>query len=149
MHRILIVDDHAMIRRGLQSILRTLPDWEVTAEASNGEDAVRLTHDLKPDVVLMDISMPGMSGLEATRAICKISPQTKVMLFTLHNAPEWVETALHAGARGYLLKSDPEGELEQALDVLAQDGIYTSPSLDREAVQRLVRQFTLPDRDVH
>jgi DNA-binding NarL/FixJ family response regulator len=149
MHRILIVDEHAMIRRGLQSILRTLPDWEVTGEASNGEDAVRLTSDLKPDVVLMDISMPGMSGLEATRAICKISPQTKVMLFTLHNAPEWVETALHAGARGYLLKSDPEGELEHALEVLAQDGIYTSPSLDREAVQRLRGPLTLPARDVH
>ena len=138
-----------MIRRGLQSILRTLPDWEVTGEASNGEDAVRLTNDLKPDVVLMDISMPGMSGLEATRAICKISPQTKVMLFTLHNAPEWVETALHAGARGYLLKSDPEGELEHALDVLAQDGIYTSPSLDHETMPRLLGQLTLPARDVH
>ena len=138
-----------MIRRGLQSILRTLPDWEVSGEASNGEDAVRLTNDLKPDVVLMDISMPGMSGLEATRAICKISPKTKVMLFTLHNAPECVETALHAGARGYLLKSDPEGELEHAMDVLAQDGIYTSPSPDREAVQRLVAELTLPARNVH
>lgn len=149
MHRILIVDDHAMIRRGLQSILRTLPDWEVSGEASNGEDAVRLTNDLKPDVVLMDISMPGMSGLEATRAICKISPQTKVMLFTLHNTPEWVETALNAGARGYLLKSDAEGELEHALEVLARDGIYTSPSLDRENVRRLLEQLRLPAADVH
>jgi DNA-binding NarL/FixJ family response regulator len=148
MHRILIVDDHAMIRRGLQSILRTVPGWEVIEEASNGEDAVRMTNDLKPDVVLMDISMPGMSGLEATRAICKISPQTKVMLFTLHNTPEWVETALNAGARGYLLKSDAEGELARALDVLAQDGIYTSPSLDRESVQRLLGQLTLPARGV-
>ena len=149
MHRILIVDDHAMIRRGLQSILRTLPGWEVLGEASNGEDAVRLANDLKPDVVLMDISMPGMGGLEATRAICKISPRTKVMLFTLHNTPEWVETALNAGARGYLLKSDAEGELQRALDVLARDEIYTSPSLDRETVRRLVAQLRAPAAEVH
>ena len=93
--------------------------------------------------------MPGMSGLEATRAIRKISPRTKVMLFTLHNSPEWVETALHAGARGYLLKSDAEGELQRALDVLAQDGIYTSPSLDRDTVQRLVEKVRSPATEVH
>jgi len=141
MNRILIVDDHAMIRRGIQSILRTLPDWEVMGEASNGEDAVRMTNDLKPDVVLMDISMPGMSGLEATRAIRKISPQTKVLLLTLHDSPEWVETALNAGARGYLLKSDAEGELLRALDELANDRIYTSPGLNGERVRRLLEEL--------
>jgi len=141
MNRILIVDDHAMIRRGIQSILRTLPDWEVMGEASNGEDAVRMTNDLKPDVVLMDISMPGMSGLEATRAIRKISPQTKVLLLTLHDSPEWVETALSAGARGYLLKSDAEGELLRALEELANDRIYTSPGLNGDRVRRLVGEL--------
>lgn len=141
MNRILIVDDHAMIRRGIQSILRTLPGWEVMGEASNGEDAVRMTNDLKPDVVLMDISMPGMSGLEATRAIRKISPQTKVLLLTLHDSPEWVETALNAGARGYLLKSDAEGELLRALEDLTNDRIYTSPGLNGERVRRLLGEL--------
>ena len=149
MHSILIVDDHAMIRRGLQSILRTLPDWEVSGEASNGEDAVRLTNDLKPDVVLMDISMPGMGGLEATRAICGISPKTKVLVFTLHDSPEWVETALSVGARGYLLKSDAEGELVHALEVLADDGFYASPGLGRERIQRLIVELRLPQKGVH
>jgi len=150
MNRILIVDDHAMIRRGIQSILRTLPDWEVMGEASNGEDAVRMTNDLKPDVVLMDISMPGMSGLEATRAICKISPQTKVLLLTLHDSPEWVETALTAGARGYLLKSDAEGELLRALEELANDRIYTSPGLNGDRVRRLVGELQgRQQADVH
>lgn len=150
MNSILIVDDHAMIRRGIQSILRTLPDWHVMGEASNGEDAVRMTNDLKPDVVLMDISMPGMSGLEATRAIRKISPQTKVLLLTLHDSPEWVESALHAGARGYLLKSDAEGELLRALEELTNDRMYTSPGLNGERVRRVLGD--LPGRrqtDVH
>ena len=107
-------------------------------EAANGEEAVRLTQDLKPDIVLMDISMPVMGGLEATRAIRKISPETKVLLLTLHDSLEWVESALQAGARGYLLKSDTEGELIRALNVVAGNGIYASPSLDADRVKKII-----------
>jgi DNA-binding NarL/FixJ family response regulator len=97
MKRVLVVDDHAAIRRGIQSILGAWPEWQVSGEAANGEEAVQLTKDLKPDIVLMDISMPGMGGLEATRAIRKICPDAKVLL-TLHDSLEWVETALRDGS---------------------------------------------------
>ncbi len=143
MQRILVVDDHAVIRKGIQSILGAWPEWQVSGEAANGENAVQLTKDLKPDIVLMDISMPGMGGLEATRAIRKACPGAKVLLLTLHDSMEWVETALSAGARGYLLKSDTEGELMRALKVVAGNGIYASPSLDPDRVNRIVVQLGL------
>jgi two-component system response regulator NreC len=138
MSRVLVVDDHTVIRRGIQSILRAWPEWEISGEAANGEEAVQLTQDLKPDIVLMDISMPGMGGLQATREIRKVCPEAKVLLLTLHDSIEWVETALQAGARGYLLKSDTEGELVRALNVVAGNGIYASPSLDAERVKRII-----------
>jgi two-component system, NarL family, response regulator NreC len=143
MQRVLVVDDHAVIRKGIQSILGAWPEWQVSGEAANGEEAVQLTKELKPDIVLMDISMPGMGGLEATRAIRRASPDTKVLLLTLHDSLECVQTALNAGARGYLLKSDTEGELMRALKVVAGNGIYTSPSLDPDHVNRIVVQLGL------
>ena len=100
MQRVLVVDDHAVIRKGIQSILGAWSEWQVSGEAANGEEAVPLTKDLKPDIVLMDISMPGMGRLEATRAIRKVCPDAKVLMLTLHDSLECVETALHASARG-------------------------------------------------
>jgi DNA-binding NarL/FixJ family response regulator len=144
MNRVLVVDDHTVIRRGIQSILRAWPQWQISGEAANGEEAIRLTRDLKPDIVLMDISMPVMGGLEATRAICKMCPETKVLLLTLHDSLEWVESALQAGARGYLLKSDTEGELIRALNVVAGNGIYASPSLDAERVKKIIVEMGSP-----
>src|SRR6266404_5795882 len=123
MNRVLVVDDHTVIRRGIQNILRAWPEWEISGEASSGEEAIELTKELKPDIVLMDISMPGMGGLEATKLILKIYPQAKILLLTLHDSPEWAETALRAGARGYVLKSDSEGELLRALKVVATNGV--------------------------
>jgi DNA-binding NarL/FixJ family response regulator len=87
------------------------------------EEAVQLTKDLKPDIVMMDISMPGMGGLDATRPSSKVCPDAKVLMLTLYDSLEWVETALHAGARGYLLKSETEAELMHALNVVAGNGI--------------------------
>jgi two-component system nitrate/nitrite response regulator NarL len=144
MNRVLVVDDHTVIRRGIQSILRAWPEWQISGEAANGEEAIRLTRDLKPDIVLMDISMPVMGGLEATRTICKMYPETKVLLLTLHDSLEWVESALQAGARGYLLKSDTEGELIRALNVVAGNGIYASPSLDAERVKKIIVEMGSP-----
>ena len=143
MNRVLVVDDHTVIRRGIQSILRAWPDWEVSGEAASGEEAIELTRNLKPDIVLMDISMPGIGGLEATRLIRKICPEAKVLLLTLYDSLEWVETALRAGARGYLLKSDSEGELMRALNIVAGNGVYTSPSLDEDRVKKIIVEVGL------
>jgi DNA-binding NarL/FixJ family response regulator len=142
MSSVLVVDDHTVIRRGIQSILRAWPEWQISGEAADGEEAVRLARQLNPDIVLMDISMPGMSGLEATRAIRKVRPETKVLLLTLHDSMEWVQTAFQAGARGYLLKSDTEGELIRALTIVAGNGIYASPSLDAERVKKIILEVS-------
>lgn len=141
MNRVLVVDDHTVIRRGIQNILRAWPEWEISGEAASGEEAVELTKELKPDIVLMDISMPGMGGLEATKLIRKIYPQAKILMLTLHDSPEWAEMALRAGARGYVLKSDSEGELLRALKVVAADGVYTSPSLDADRVKKIMGEM--------
>jgi len=138
MTRVLVVDDHTVIRRGIQSILRAWPEWEIAGEAGDGEEAVQLTTNVRPDIVLMDISMPRMGGLEATRAIRKVCPEVKILLLTLHDSLEWVEIALQDGARGYLLKSDTEGELVRALNVVAGNGIYVSPSLDADRVKKII-----------
>jgi DNA-binding NarL/FixJ family response regulator len=143
MNRVLVVDDHVVIRRGIQKIVRAWPGWEVCGEAASGEEAVRLATELKPDVVLMDISMPGMGGLEATRTICTGCPEIRVLLLTLHDSPEWVRTALRAGARGYLLKSDAEGELMRALNLVSGKGIYVSPNIDAERVREIMSDLGL------
>ena len=143
MNRVLVVDDHVVIRRGIQSIVRLWPEWEICGEAASGEEAVRLTAELKPDIVLMDISMPGMGGLEATRTIARRSPESKVLLLTLHDSPYWVRTALHAGARGYMLKSDAESELLRALNLVCGKGIYVSPNIDAEQVREIIKDLGL------
>lgn len=143
MTRVLVVDDHAVLRRGIQSIVRAWPGWEIAGETGSGEEAVRLSYSLKPDIILMDISMPGMGGLEATKIICKQQPEAKILLLTLHDSIEWVRIAFEAGARGYLLKSDTEAELMKGLETVAANGIYTSPRLDRTRVHAIVSELGL------
>ena len=130
MPRVLVVDDHAVIRRGVQGILSTYPEWDLCGEADNGQDAIRLAGELAPEVVIMDVSMPGMNGLEATRIIHEVLPETKVLLLTLHSSSEFVRSAFRAGARGYVLKSDAENELVRALNVVIGEGTYVSPTID-------------------
>src|ERR1700737_4149989 len=127
MPRVLIVDDHAFIGRGGRGILHSFPEGGVCGEADNGQDAVRLAEAVKPEIIIMDVSMPGLHGLEATRIIRNILPNTKILLLTLHSSTELVRSAFRAGARGYVLKSDAEHELVRALNVVAGDGTYVSP----------------------
>jgi DNA-binding NarL/FixJ family response regulator len=136
--RVLIVDDHAVIRRGVQGILSTYPEWDLCGEADNGQDAIRLAGELRPEVVIMDVSMPGMNGFEATRIIHSVLPEVKVLLLTLHSSTEFVRSAFHSGARGYVLKSDAENELVRALNVVVGEGTYVSPAIDSRAVQDAV-----------
>jgi DNA-binding NarL/FixJ family response regulator len=138
MPRVLIVDDHAVIRRGVQGILSTYPEWDLCGEADNGQDAIRLACELAPEVVIMDVSMPGMNGLEATRIIHDVLPETKVLLLTLHSSSEFVRSAFRAGARGYVLKSDAENELVRALNVVIGEGTYVSPAIDARAVKESI-----------
>jgi DNA-binding NarL/FixJ family response regulator len=138
MPRVLIVDDHAVIRRGVQGILSTYPEWDLCGEADNGQDAIRLAGELAPEVVIMDVSMPGMNGLEATRIIHDVLPETKVLLLTLHSSSEFVRSAFRAGARGYVLKSDAENELVRALNVVIGEGTYISPAIDARAVKESI-----------
>lgn len=138
----LVVDDHAFIRRGVQSILHTNPEWELCGEADNGDDAIRLSESLKPEVIIMDISMPGLSGIEATRTIHQNHPDTKVILLTLHETGELVRSAFRAGARGYLLKTDAEKELLKALRVVVGDGSYISPRIDHSVVDSVIEEMS-------
>jgi DNA-binding NarL/FixJ family response regulator len=118
--RILVVDDHEVVRRGLLALLGTQAGWEVIGEAASGPDAVRKVAQTKPDVVIMDITMPVMSGLDATRLIMETVPQTKVLIFTMHDSEQMMQTALEAGARGYVLKSNAASDLIAAIRALAQ-----------------------------
>jgi DNA-binding NarL/FixJ family response regulator len=121
--RILIVDDHEVVRRGLHALLGTQGGWEVVGEAGNGPDAVKKVNQIKPDVVVMDITMPVMSGLDATRLIMETAPQTKVLIFTMHDSEQMMQSALEAGARGYVLKSNAASDLIAAIRALSKDEV--------------------------
>lgn len=141
MPRVLIVDDHAFIRRGVQSILQSFPEWELCGEASNGMDAVRLANELNPDVILMDVTMPGMNGIDATRIIRRAHSQVKIVLLTLHESSEILRNGFRAGANGYLLKADAEQELMKALRVVIGQGSYISPKIDEAVVADVIREI--------
>lgn len=141
MPRVLIVDDHAFIRRGVQSILQTFPEWEMCGEASTGTDAIRLAGELKPDVILMDVTMPGMNGIDATRIIRRTHPYIKVVLLTLHESSEILRNGFRAGASGYLLKADAEQEMMRALRVVIRDGSYISPKIDPIVAENIISEI--------
>jgi DNA-binding NarL/FixJ family response regulator len=120
MTRILLADDHEIVRKGLRAMLETRKGWEVCGEASTGREAVRLAAELRPDVAVMDLSMPELDGLEATRQIKREAPLTEVLVFTMHDTPRLVREVLAAGARGYVLKSDAARHLLSAVEALSK-----------------------------
>jgi len=142
MPKVLIVDDHAFIRRGVQAILQSVPEWEMCGEADNGRDAVRLAGELRPEVIVMDVSMPGLNGIEATRSICRNNPAAKVVLLTLHESDELLRNGFQAGARGYLMKSDAEEELVRALRVVMGSGSYISARFSADTVKGVIGSLT-------
>jgi len=146
MAKVLIVDDHAAIRRGVQAILHPFPEWEFCGEADNGNDAIRLADALKPDVIIMDVSMPGLNGIEATRVICRTQPEVKIVLLTLHDSAELVRSAFRAGARGYLLKTDAEQELVRALVAIVGQGAYFSQKIDNQVVEGVIKEMGISHR---
>jgi DNA-binding NarL/FixJ family response regulator len=144
MPRVLVVDDHAFIRRGIQSLLHAFPEWEFCGEADNGKDAIQLAGELRPQVIIMDVTMPGLNGIEATLAIRKTQPEVKIVLLTLHESADLVRTAFRAGARGYVLKKDAERELLNALAAVMGEGAYISPRIDSEVVKGVMSEMSGP-----
>jgi DNA-binding NarL/FixJ family response regulator len=135
--RILIVDDHPITRGGLRTALGTSDEVEVVGEASSGEEAVEAVHDLKPEVVFMDVRMPGMGGIEATRIIRRESPQTKVILFTVDESRQIIGEAIQAGVSGYLLKDVSAQELVNAARLALEDKAVIHPSLTRAFIEEV------------
>ena len=122
--RILVADDHEVVRRGLKELLDAQPDWQVVGEAVTGREAVEGAKLLKPDVVVTDIAMPSLNGLEATRQILKTAPKTEVVVLTVQESEQLVRDVLEAGAHGYLLKSDAARDLVAAVDSVRQHRPY-------------------------
>jgi DNA-binding NarL/FixJ family response regulator len=122
--RILIADDHEVVRKGLCALLQAEPGWEVCGEAADGREATEKIRELKPDVSILDIGMPGLNGLEATRQILKDDPRAKVLILTFHDSDQVVRDVLNAGARGFLLKSDAARDLVVAIEALRRDKTY-------------------------
>lgn len=127
--RILLVDDHEVVRRGLSVLLRAKPDWEACGEASNGREAVEKALKLNPDVVILDVGMPNLNGLEATRQIVKARPEVRILILTLHDFDTLVQEVLNAGARGFLLKSDAARDLVTAVEALQNHKTYFTPKV--------------------
>lgn len=130
--RILIADDHAIVREGLHTLLEAQPDIEVVGEATNGEEAVKNTKELQPDIILMDITMPGLNGLEATRQIRQDSPQVKVLALTMHESDEYFFKFLEAGAAGYFVKGGSSSELISALHTVWRGDVFLYPTMAKK-----------------
>jgi len=127
--RILIVDDHEVVRQGIRTILKARPQWEIVGEAVNGRDAVEKAQRLDPDVILMDITMPEMSGIEATREISRLKLRAGILVFTMHESKNLAETVREAGARGLVLKSHAARDLLNALESLIGGGTFFGPEV--------------------
>jgi DNA-binding NarL/FixJ family response regulator len=124
--RILIADDHQVVVGGIRSVLKEFPDFEVVGEASNGRDAVKLAKELRVDIVIMDISMPGLNGIDATLQLKKKCPNTRVIIFTMYSDKEYLLDLLRAGISAYVLKEDPISDLILALKAVRSGGTYFS-----------------------
>ncbi len=137
--RLLLVDDHTLVRQGIRSLLETQDDMEVVGEASGGHEAISMAGDLRPDVTLMDLAMPDMNGMEATRQIKKQHPEIQVLALTMHSTDDYLFRALESGASGYVLKEADATELATAVRAVHAGGAYIYPPL----AKRLVEQFLL------
>jgi DNA-binding NarL/FixJ family response regulator len=137
--QILLVDDHTVLRDGIRALLEKESDMAVAGEAEDGRTAVRLACQLKPDVVLMDVAMPLLNGLEATRQIIHDCPQVKVLILTMHDNEEYIRLALANGAMGYILKDAPAHELLEAIRAVHRGETVLSPAITRLVIENYLR----------
>lgn len=138
--RLLLADDHTLVRAGLRALLDDIPDITVVAEAENGEQAIALALQHKPDVALLDITMPGTNGLQAARHIMAGLPKVRVIILSMHASEEYVTQALKLGVSGYLLKDAATFELQAALEAVSAGQTYLSPRVTSQLVESRVRQ---------
>jgi DNA-binding NarL/FixJ family response regulator len=143
--RIVVVDDHAVVRRGVRALLESRTDWEVVAEATTGREALDAVKRHRPEIVVMDISLPELNGLEATRQIVQESPQTEVLVLTMHHSEELAREVLKAGARGYVLKSDADESLITAVDALRQHKPFLTSGVTEFMLDGFLRDMSVPD----
>lgn len=155
--RILVADDHQVVRTGLRTLLESKAGWQVCAEAANGREAVEKAGKLQPDVAVLDIGMPLLNGVEATRQIRKVSPKTEILILTMHDSEHMIQGVMDAGARGYILKDDADRNLLAAVDSLRRHKPYVSLRVSvaaaagqpgSDGIERPGRRLTPREREI-
>src|SRR6267143_3452878 len=147
--RILVADDHELVRRGIQELLRARGGWKVVAEAVNGREAVEKAYELKPDVAILDISMPDLDGLQATRQIRETAPGTSVVVLTMHESDQMVRRVLDAGALGYVLKSDLAKHLVKAVKNVSAGKLFLTPRVSDIVLKGFLKTGNQPNPTDH
>jgi len=145
--RIVLADDHQMVRKGLRSLIERERDLEVVGEASDGREVIELTEEERPDVVVIDISMPRLNGFEAARRITDSFPDTKVLMLTVHEDEEYIFRSLKAGASGYLIKKTAPDELLKAIHTVCEEGAYLGSSITKSVVEKFRAQSDLLEKE--
>jgi DNA-binding NarL/FixJ family response regulator len=155
--RILVADDHQVVRTGLRALLESKAGWQVCAEVANGREAVEKAGELQPDVAILDIGMPLLNGVDATRQIRKVSPQTEILILTMHDSEHMIQGVLDAGAHGYILKDDADRNLLAAVESLRKHKPYLSSRVSAAAataqpstdgIERPARRLTPREREI-
>ena len=148
MVRILVADDHEVVRKGLMALLAQRPDWQICAEATNGREAVKLALKFRPNVAIIDLSMPELNGLEATRQIRHDVPETEVLVFSMYENEQFVRDLLAAGARGYVLKSDVATQLITAIETVARHKPFFTSDVAEKVLEGFLKLGDLTPEDV-
>jgi len=145
--RLMLVDDHEVVRQGVRSLIETVPDWTLCAEASGGEEALKAAAEAKPDIVVLDVSMPNVSGLDLILQLKEILPKVEILVLTMHDSERIVAQALKAGSRGYLLKSDSADKLIEAIAALSRRQTYFSASVSETLLQAYLNSNSTADHE--
>jgi len=148
--KVILADDHSLVRAGIRSLILNIPGVEVIGEADNGRDAIKLIDELNPDLVLLDIAMPELNGLEVVARISKEFSDTKVIILSMHTNEEYVVQALRSGASGYLLKDAAPNELEIAVNAVMRGETYLSPAISKHVVDNYLKRISnvSPDKEL-
>ncbi len=145
--KVLLVDDHTIVRQGIKALLDTQEGIEVVGEAEDGREAIEKVKQMAPNVIVIDITMPNLNGIEATRQIKKINPEIKVLVLTVHDNEEYIHRILQAGASGYLLKESAVSDLVSAINAVEKDDIFLSPSISKVVVKDYIRHVETESGD--